>query len=377
VLVSGGGDARYLPTGHLVYALGDTLFGVAFDARRLTVSGGPVPLVQGVLRSANGNTPAANFGVSRDGTLVYVSGAIAAPKNTLVWVNRDGREEAIDIPPRAYMYAQLSPDGKRVALDSRDEANDIWIFDLERATLQRLTFDVNPDRSPIWSPDGSRVAYAGAVEGVSGIYSQAADGAGGAELVAADTVITNFPTDFSSDGTALLYSVFVNDIGIQPLAPGAEARIFSTPANEYNPTVSPDGRWLAYQSDESGRFEIYVRPFPALDAGKWQVSTNGGTRPRWRRDGSELFYFNGGTASGEIVAVPIDAGETFSWQSPVPLFRGDYLAVQQSGRGTYDVTADGQRFLMIKAAEARATESTQIVIVENWLEEVKRLIPTP
>ena len=151
VLTNGGG-ARYVPSGHLVYALGDTLFGVAFDAETLTLSGGAVPLVQGVMRGSI--TGEANFGVSDDGTLVYVRGD-STFRNTLVWVDRAGREEPIDVPPRNYAYAQLSPDGTRVALDSRDEEFDIWVFDLGRATLQRLTFDPGLNRAPVWSPDGT------------------------------------------------------------------------------------------------------------------------------------------------------------------------------------------------------------------------------
>jgi len=380
VLVRGGADARYLPTGHLVYAQGDTLFGIAFNAKTLTLSGGPVPLVRGVMRADNQLTAAANFGVTADGTLVYVSGESVTRRTTLVWVDRAGREQPIDVPPRSYIYAQLSPDGTRVALDSRDEDYDIWILDLERVTLQRLTFDPGLNRSPIWSPDGARVAFTAVVDGAEVTYWQAADGSGVAEqlIAARASGDVEFASDFSADGTALLYNIGINDFAIERLDATADAQVVATPASERNPTLSPDGRWLAYQSNASGPFEIIVRPFPALETGgPWQVSTNGGTRPEWRRDGRELFYFREDTGSGaEVVAVPIEPGDTFRSGAPVTLFRGHYLA-QQSQRGIYDVTADGQRFLMIKRAEdGAAANAPQIVIVENWFEELKRLVPT-
>jgi serine/threonine-protein kinase len=379
VLVTGGADARYLPTGHLVYALGDTLFGVAFDAASLTLFGGPVPLVQGVMRAGN-QTGAANFGVSNDGMLVYVSGEAAAFRNILVWVDRDGREEPINVPPRNYIYAQLSPDGTRVALDSRDEDNDIWIFDLARETLQRLTFDPGLNRSPMWAPDGRRVAFTREAEGVEDAYWQPADGSGAAELLVGGLPdFLEFPSGFLPDGSALLYSIGTNDVAMTRIDDAASAGpIIDSAAQESNAAVSPDGRWLAYQSNESGRFEIYVRPFPDVDTGRWQVSTNGGTRPEWSSDGRELFYFREDTGDGsEIVAVAVESGATFRAGVPQPLFSGPYLA-SQTLRGVYDVTADGRRFLMIKRAEGeREAPAQTIVIVENWFEELRRLVPTP
>ena len=377
-----GGSAQYLPTGHLVYALGDTLFGVAFDAETLTLSGGPVPLVQGVMRSGN-FTGAANFGVSNDGTLVYVRGDLATFRNTLVWVDRDGREEPIDVPPRNYIYAQLSPDETRVALDSRDEDEDIWVFDLGRKTLQRLTFDPGLNRTPVWSPDGTRLAFTREVESEEAAYWQAADGSGVAERLTGGVrdstgAGVTFPSAFLPDGSGLLYSIGTQDLGMVSIgAAPAEAPIIAGAANEHNPIVSPDGRWLAYQSNESGRYEIYVRPFPAVDSGRWQISTNEGTRPEWSADGKELFYFREDSSAGaEIVAVPVELGETFRAGAPETLFSGPYLA-GQALRGIYDVTNDSQRFLLIKRVAGEREGAVQtIVIVENWLDELKRLVTT-
>jgi serine/threonine-protein kinase len=187
-----------------------------------------------------------------------------------------------------------------------------------------------------------------------------------------------FPSAFLPDGSGLLYSIGTNDLGMVSIGgTPAEAPLIATAANEHNPVVSPDGRWLAYQSNESGRYEIYVRPFPDVDSGRRQISTNEGTRPEWSADGKELFYYRDDSGPGaEIVAVPVELSETFRAGTPKTLFSGPYLAGQQL-RGVYDVTRDGQRFLMIKRVVSESEVPAQtIVIVENWLEELKRLVPT-
>ena len=381
VLVQRGTDARYLPTGHLVYVLGNTLFGVAFDAKTLTVSGSPVPLVQSVGRASGNATGAANLGVSDDGTLAYLTATSDARKSTVVWVDRDGREQPLGVPPRNYQYAQLSPDGTRVALDSRDEDNDIWIFDLAHGAMQRFTFDLGLNRSPVWSPDGSHLAFTRQLEGGEGAYWQAANGSGVPQALTKTSpplAQVPYPSDFSPDGSKLLYSEAIFGVGmVSTDGTLDDTSLIATSANEFNPAVSPDGRWLAYQSNESGRHEIYVRPFPAVDTGRWQVSTNGGTRPLWRRDGRELFFFTQDTDNDStVMAAAIEPGESFRFDAPRPLIHGDYLAPNDL-RGIYDVSADGQRFLMIKRAGGdAATQAAQIVIVQNWFEELKRLVPT-
>jgi serine/threonine-protein kinase len=375
VLIEGGSDARYLPTGHLIYALGDGLFAAAFDADRLTVIGRAVPLVQGVMR-ANA-TASANYGVSANGTLAYTVGSAAA--RTLVWVDRRGREEPINIPSRAYVYAQLSPDGKLVALDSRDDENDIWIWDLARETLQRLTFDPGLNRFPLWAPDGRHLAFSRQIEGTEEIYWQAADGSGTAVPLTMGSKVAMVPDDFSPDGARLLYhsSPPVEDIWMISVdgPPTSGMPLLDGPANERGETVSPDGRWLAYESDESGQWEIYVRPFPGVDTGRRQISTDGGTRPRWSRDGRELFYFVARADAGALMAVAVERGSNFAFGRPEMLFQGNYPA-QNSGRQLYDLSLDGQRFLMIRNAAEAGSAPPHIVVVENWTEELKRLVPT-
>jgi len=380
VLVAGGSEAHYLPTGHLVYPIQDgSLFAVAFDPDTLTVSGGPVPLVQGVMRvSATGW---ANYSVSEDGRLVYVKGSVIAETRTLVWVDREGREEPIDAPPRAYSSPRLSPDGTKVALNPRDQETDIWTWDLARETLTRLTFDPGLDRFPVWSPDGGRIVYSSQRSEDSEQFGtaldwQAADGTGAPERLA-ESAGEVFPTSFLPDATGILvYGDFTGanvseDIAVIRLD-GDETvmPLLQTTFRERFPEVSPDGRWLAYTSDESGRDEIYVRPFPDVDAGgRWQVSADGGAQPLWARDGQELFY----RSSDAMMAVLVETDPTFAAGNPEVVFEGQY-EMTQGGR-TYDISLDGEQFLMMKEVEG-SLETPQIIVVLNWFEELERLAPT-
>ena len=392
VVWQGGGDAHYVPTGHLVYAVGNDLFAVAFDVNQLTVSGRPVPVVQGVQRSGVPTTygDTANYGVSDRGTLVYLSsgalagsGGLIGTQRTLVWVNRDGREEPLAAPSRPYSYPRLSPDGTQVAIDVRDAESDIWVWSLERATLTRLTFDPLFDRFPVWSPDGRRIAFSSQRDGSRGnLFWQMADGTGQAELLAKDNNNSQvFPTSFSPDGTRLLVhgdpnGTQMDDIGIVSLESGADKVItplLKTMFEEENAAVSPDGRWLAYESNESGQLEVYVRPFPKIDSGRWQVSTGGGTQPVWARNGRELFYRSGDA----VMSVPVETSASFVARNPVVVFKGQY-APSLGGRN-YDVSPDGRRFLMLKVGPTAASAQNppaRFTVVENWTEELKRLVPT-
>ena len=378
VLLRGGHHAQYVPSGHLVYGAAGTLRAVAFDRERLAVVGNPVPVVEQVVTTPVGAVDAV---VAADGTLAYVLGGTASVARTLVWVDRQGREEPINVPPRAYVYAQLSPDGTKGALDIRDQEQDIWIWDLARATLQRLSFDADLNRGPFWSPDGRRVTFSRPLGNAEEVYWQSADGSGTAEPLTTDSKRTMAPSGFSPDGMMLLYQPTAQptDIWIIPVngPPTAGAPLLNSAANEANATVSPDGRWLAYQADESGQFEIYVRPFPQVANGRWQISTGGGTRPRWSPNGRELFYYVAAGPQGSLMAVSVESGSGFTAGSPRMLFRGPYPA-PNTGRALYDVSPDGQRFLMIKnptAAEGGPT-SRQIVLVQNWTGELNRLVPT-
>jgi serine/threonine-protein kinase len=383
VLIQDGRSAHYLPTGHLIYAVGDRLFARAFDLDTLTVSGGAVPLVQGVLRTAN--TGLANYGIAANGTLAYISGTDRTARHSLVWVDRDGSEELINAPVRNYQYAQLSPDGTRVALDSRDEENDIWIFDLARETLQRLTSDPGANRAPVWSPDGKRVASSRALGNAEDIFWQVADGSGMAEPLtnnSSELELPLFPSSFTPDGSALLFTAGDDDIWMTTIdgTAATSAPLLNGAAREGSPALSPDGRWLAYKSTESGRAEIYVRPFPDIKTGLVQVSTNGGSHPEWSPDGSELFYLEVGSddraGTGALMAVAIDAETSFTPRTPRKLFAGNFVVIGGQ-RQVYDVANDGQRFLMIKNPPSSDGEDSrsEIIIVRNFVEELRRLVP--
>jgi serine/threonine protein kinase/Tol biopolymer transport system component len=377
VLIEGGSDGRYLPTGHLLYSIGNGLFAVAFDLETWTVSGGAVPLLQGVMRAPTGNTGTTNYGVARDGTLVYLVGTSTEPQRTLVWVDRSGRETAVSAPPRAYTYPRLSPDGTRLALDVRDQELDIWLWDLAREQLSRFTFSPDQDEFPVWSPDGRQLVFssAGGIIGTAGgsrVSRQAADGTGRPEVIAEkDTQL--YSASYHPDGTGIFVRSGLNSndaIGLIRLDDeNREELLIDSSFDELNPEISPDGRWLAYTSNESGTFEIYVRPFPDIDGGRWQVSSGGGRFPAWARDGQELFYRNGAA----LMAVTVETEPNFSSGNPMLLFEGDYF--DGVGGRTYEVSIDGERFLMIKDM-INASSTAQIIIVQKWLDEVARLAPT-
>ena len=342
---------------------------------------------------------ATNMSLALDGTLVYATGgAQAAPTFTLVWVDRQGREEPLKAPPRSYRYPRLSPDGTHVALDLGGQAErDIWIWEFARETLTRLTFDPQVDSHPAWTPDGQRIVFRSTRTGQSNLFWQAADGTGAVERLTENPNNQQFPGSFSPDGTRLVFReetaatgadlmVLALDAARRPPPPAqgvagsagnstSNARpLVQTTFNELNGEISPDGRWLAYQSDESGRDEIYVRPFPDADRGRWQISTGGGNRPLWARSGRELFYLAPGVA---MMSVSVEGGSTFRAGNPARLFEGRYsMPVTTSGR-TYDVSPDGQRFLMIKVGDGpdQTAAPPSIVVVQNWFEELKRLVP--
>jgi serine/threonine-protein kinase len=387
-----GHAARYVPTGHLVYAAGDALFAVGFDVARQEVNGGAVSIADGVAGPSGNpgfNTGALNYAVSDTGTLVYLRGRFETagapiPLSTLVWVDRKGREEDVKAPRQGYVYPRLSPDGSRIALEIRNAGTgDIWIWDVRRQNMRRLTFTPELEAGPAWSPDGRRLVWASG--GPLNLYWQAADGTGAPERLT-NSPNTQRPSSFTPDGQQLLVAegttgAGVQDLGMLPLKGDRRVTwLVKTKFSELNGEVSPDGRWLAYESDESGTFQIFVRPFPAVDQGQWQVSINGGREPLWARSGRELFYV---APDGALMGVSIDApqsGASLAAGTPATVSGGSgYFTgvANQLGR-TYDVSADGARFLRIKIAGGsdEASAPPDLVVVTNWFEELKRLVPT-
>ena len=367
-----GFGPHYVSTGHLVFVAEDqSLRAVPFDAASLQVTGNPVPMVSGVEAKAGG---AANFSISDNGRLVYAEGGGVAPRS-LVWVDREGREDPIAAPLRDYVYARISPDGSQVALELQDDDDDIWILDVNRENLRRLTLDGSSDNQPLWTPDGGRIVFQSGRAGINQLFWKAADGTGATERLL-DAEVDVIPNVVSPDGSLLIFRERHPTRGydLSTLAldgNGATETLLGTEFNELNTEISPDGRWLAYQTDASGQVEIYVRPFPTVDGGGlWLISTSGGVKPMWGPDGRELFYMSG----QQLLAVEIRAGADFDYGPPRALFGGDYFT-GRPGRN-HDVARTGDRFLMIKNdANEQSFETPEINVVVNWLEELKRLVP--
>jgi WD40-like Beta Propeller Repeat len=399
VVLEHGADARYVPTGHLVYALGGsrpteesfrkTLLAVPFDVTTLALTGGPVPMVEDVA----GSNVTVHFAISNQGALTYVPSDVvdqALRQRTLVWVDRQGREDPLKAAPHAYYNPRLSPDGTRVALDVREQEGDIWIWDLARETLTRLTLEPTFEQYGVWTPDGRAVIFTSSPlrggNAPRSLFRQAADGTGTVEQLT-EGGVPQFPSTVTPDGTALILR---QQAPLKPGALGSDQDLFLLPLagerrprplvqtlfNELNAEVSPDGSWLAYQSNESGREEIYVRPFPNVEAGKWQVSTDGGTQPLWARKGRRELYY---VSMGALMRVPWTATATFEAGKPSKLLAGRYLLTLPIGLGIgrmYDVSPDGQRFLMIKEGSGadEPASSARIILVQNWFEELKQRV---
>ncbi|TDI48418.1 MAG: hypothetical protein E2P02_00600 [Acidobacteria bacterium] len=330
-------------------------------------------MVDGVMGSS-GDVGAAQFSFSDTGSLVYLSG-VALDDRTLVWVDRNGREEPLTAEPRRYFNPRMSPDGTQLALDVRDQENDIWIWHFERETLTRFTFGAGNKHYPAWTPDGRRVVFDSTLDGPRNIYWKSADGTGAVEQLTESEMVPT-PYTFSPDGERLVFRQIqpgaVRSLGVL-LRDGSSETLLSAEYAQINAEISPDGGFLAYQSNESGRHEIYVRPFPAVEDGRWQISASGGTQPLWAPDGQELFYRAPG---GELVAVRIRTDPSFaSSKAEVVVELRSYFA-GRAGR-TYDISPDGKRFLMIKeGGPGDEASPTELILVQNWFEELERLVPT-
>ena len=369
VVVRGGGRPHYTSTGHLLYVSGGTIYAVPFDVTALRTRGVAVPVIvtEGLLE----------YDISAEGTLIY-QGVLMKGARELAWVDRRGHATSLGVPGMGYAYPRISPDSTRVAIDVMSAADrDIWMWNIGRRTIERFTKD--PTGNPIvtWSPDGSHLVFGSERSGVSNAYRQASDGSGEPErLLASDAL--QMPISYTPDGR-LLVSVDVKgqqrDIYLMTLDGERKMEpLIHGPANELWAEVSPDGHWMVYDSDESGQFEVYVRPFPDPYRGsRWQISAAGGRQPMWSHDGRELFYRD---FSGAMMSVPVPAGPGFTPGRPVRLFDGTgYTGAGAQGSGrTYDVSPDGSRFLMVRVGDQ---SNTPLVVVLNWFEELKRLAPVP
>ena len=371
VVLEGGFYARYVSTGHLVYAKAGGLLAVPFDLGTLSVIGEPRPVVEGVLQSGGG----VQFGLSNDGKLAYIpGGSSAVDPRTLVWVNRKGEEKPLVTPSETYMWARVSPDGSRVVVDMLNVENrDVWVADAERGTLSRVTTDVAADARPIWTPDGQRVVFTSRRESGWGFFSKSADGTGLVEKLRTGEASSLAAADWSLDGATLVFAYrevgSPGDIGMLSMdSDEAWQPLLQTEANEGDPAISPDGKWIAYASDATGQDEVYVERFPELGQRR-QISTAGGAQPVWSPDGRELFYLS----DEAMMVVAVETEPTFTLGTSEILFESS--GYFQGRNRAYDIAPDGQRFLMIKLRDVSQV-SSQINVVVNWTEELKRLVPT-
>jgi len=382
-LLRGGFYPRYLPSGHLVYLHAGTLFGVPFDLRRLEVTGQPTPILEGV-----GTSPGvggAQFSFSDSGNLVYVAGRAGGQNVSIYWMDHEGKFQPLRETPGNYYNPAFSPDGKRLALEINDgKRSDISVYEWERDTLTRLTFVGEESTNPVWTPDGQRIVYSSREKG--GPYNLwwiRADGGGNAQRLTE----SKSPQDGGSwrpDGKVLAFTQSNSgtnlDIMTLPIEgdeksgwKSGEPRPFlNSPSAEVEPAFSPDGRWLAYESSESGSYEVYVRPFPG-PGGKWQISTGGGVLPKWSRNGKELFYR---TLDSKIMVVTYTAsGDSF---------RADKALLWSSGQFTelglftynFDLHPDGKRFAVLKAPGTGQTAAmNKVSFIFNFFDEVRRKFP--
>ena len=372
-LIGRGSYARYVPTGHLVYSREDKLLAAPFDLDQLQVTGPPAVVLErlAIFSEELGETP---FSVSESGSLVYFPSGGGESERTLVWVDHQGAVEPLTLPPQAYDDPRLSPDGQWLAVQIGPGGNsDIWIYHISRGTLTRLTFEGG--NLPLWMPDGKRVTFASSrAGGAENLFWKPADGSGPAEQLTESERLQR-PSSWSLDGQVLAFSERHSttglDIWVLPLQGERKPRPFlQTQFQEAAAVFSPDGHWLAYTSDESGRPEVYVQPYPG-PGGKWQISTEGGNEPVWVKNGRELFYRDG----NKMMAVPVTTQPTFRAGPPTLVFDGQYFRDVALAAANYDITRDGQRFLMIQLGEQQGAP-TQINVVLNWFEELKRLVPT-
>jgi serine/threonine-protein kinase len=381
-LVEGGSDARYVPTGHLVYAVGGSVFAVAFDVGRLEVGGGAVPMIEGVRRGAASVTGGAQFSFGSNGSLMYIPGSVSAQWDVAL-TDRKGGVQPLKLPPGPYEVPRVSPDGTRITFGTDDGKEAIvWVYRLScEGAMQRVTFGGN-NRFPVWSSDGKRVAFQSDRDGEQAIYWQLADGTGAAEpLTNAEPGESHEPESWSPKGDRLLFSItkgadvslWMLSLSDRKVAPFGDVHS----STRTGAVFSPDGRWVAYASSEGSRKTIYVQPFPATGV-KFQLFPKGAgqqpNHPLWSLpDGKQLFYNPG---PGQFESVGVRTQPAFVFENPVAVPR-PFPGASPLTRRPYDITPDGRFVAAIAAAQSESGRSTgqQIQVVLNWFEELRARVP--
>ncbi len=379
----GGFCARYLPSGHLVYMHEGTLFAVPFDLKRLEVTGPPAPMLDGVI--TNPSFGGAQFSFSETGNLVYVAGRAEVQNVSIYWMDREGKFQPLRETPGEYYNPAFSPDGKRLALEIIDgKRSDIWVYEWERDTLTRLTFAGDTNGYPVWTPDSQRIVYSSQEKGgAPNLWWIRSDGAEDAQRLTESQNI-QYARSWRPDGKVLAFRQFNPETNWDVLTlpmegddksgwkPGEPKPFVSSPFNEGEPAFSPDGRWLAYESNESGTYEVYVRPFPG-PGGKWQISKGGSVIPKWSRNGKEIFYR---TMDSKIMVVAYTAaGDSFQAEKPQLWSPGQF-----TDRGltnyNFDVHPDGNRFAVLKAPGTEQTAAVnKVSFIFNFFDELRRKLP--
>jgi serine/threonine-protein kinase len=381
-VVIAGRDARYVPTGHLVYAVGTTVYAVRFDVKTLQPLGSPVPMVEGVAESSNRASGTSQFSFSNNGSMVYIPGepGVALSTRTLVLADRAGVLKPLNIPPGQYSQPRFSPNGQQLVYDL-DDGKDryVAIYDLSGSTPpRRLTFGGHNER-PIWTRDGQRIVFASDRDGVEALYWQRADNSAPAErLVKVEPGIVPQPEAWTPDAMTLIYNARVarRTGGLATFTLGTDQQPKALISSASNPSLSFDGKWLAYFSNESGGFNrgsVFVEPFPR-NGGKNQITMNGGLSPVWSRDGKQLYYIS--QPDMQLMSVDIQRTEPslmLGKTTPLPI-----KGIITGGPRDYDVTADGKTFVLVlpqSQAQTSKAPPDEINITLNWFEELKQRVP--
>ncbi|MCZ6708310.1 MAG: hypothetical protein O7A71_10230, partial [Chloroflexi bacterium] len=351
--------------GHLLFRRGSAFMAQPFDLGRRELSGDPLPISNDI-RGGAISWGGANFGVSRNASLVFLTGG-SQGETELRWVDRKGTQLRTMGEATTYRDPRISPDGQFVAVSQGRDAGDIWLYDLQRDVRTRFSFDQSDEGSPLWSPDGKRVAFHSSREGVWQIRVRDTAGAGSEEVLFESKSQMDL-TDWSSDGRFIFFTALSRDTGwdvwVYSFDDGSARAVISEQKDQWQARLSPDGRWIAYGSGDSGEIEVYVQAFPE-SRGRWMVSTRGGDSPVWSRDGKELFFKS---TDSQLMAVDVNAGDAFKTGQPKPLFA---VSLKGSVNASFDVSPDGQRFLLNARAETE-TSNLGATLILNWPEVLQR-----